>query len=194
MAVSISQVTIEHHVAAIGIAEAAPRISWRFEGNATNWEQSAFDIEVLRADGPSTVHSANSSQSLLVPWPDEPLGSAEQAKVRARAHGRCSQSTPWSDWVTVETGLLSDDDWAGAAPIVANRETETGEPKRPIYFRKEFSLNDINSARLYITALGIYEAEINGQRVGDHVLAPGWQSFHHRHVYDTYDVTKLLTP
>ncbi|KAI9148112.1 Alpha-L-rhamnosidase [Paramyrothecium foliicola] len=192
MAVSISQVTFEHHVAALGIAETSPRISWRFEGNATNWEQSSFDIEVLRQGRSSVVHSVNSSQSLLVPWPDEPLGSAEQAQVRTRAHSGSCHSTPWSDWVTVETGLLSDDDWAEAAPIVADRETEIGEPKRPVYFRKEFSLKAIKSARLYITALGIYEAEINGQRVGDYVLAPGWQSYNYRHVYDTYDVTGML--
>ncbi|WKT51078.1 Bacterial alpha-L-rhamnosidase N-terminal [Fusarium oxysporum f. sp. vasinfectum] len=39
-------------------------------------------------------------------------------------------------------------------------------------------------ARLYITALGLYGAEINGERVEDHVLAPGFQSFKHLHVYD----------
>ncbi|KAL9562470.1 hypothetical protein ACKAV7_013553 [Fusarium commune] len=50
----------------------------------------------------------------------------------------------------------------------------------------------IQKARLYITSLGLYEAEINGKRVGDHVLAPGFQPFKHRHVYDTYDVTEAV--
>ncbi|KAJ6440548.1 Hybrid polyketide synthase/ nonribosomal peptide synthetase [Purpureocillium lavendulum] len=199
MAVSISQLSFEHHRVAIGIAETQPRISWRFTGQATNWEQASYDIEVARSGkatqhGATSSYSKKSSDSRYVPWPDAPLRTAERAKVRARAHGQRGQSsTPWSDWVAVEAGLLSTDDWAGASPIAADRETEVGGPKRPLYFRKDFpGGKDVESARLYITALGLYEAEINGKRVGDAVLAPGWQSFNYRHVYDTYDVTALV--
>lgn len=67
-------------------------------------------------------------------------------------------------------------------------------PKRPVHFRNDFNIPDnISTARLYITALSLYEAEINSQRVGDHVLAPGWQTYNYRHIYDTYDVTELIT-
>ena len=48
------------------------------------------------------------------------------------------------------------------------------------------------SAVLRITALGVYEAKLNGQRVGDFVLAPGWTSYEHRLQYQEYDVTGLL--
>src|SRR5207237_10146402 len=47
-------------------------------------------------------------------------------------------------------------------------------------------------ARLYVTALGVYEAYLNGVPVGDHVLAPGWTSYNHRLRYQTFDVTSLL--
>ncbi|PJF45361.1 MAG: alpha-L-rhamnosidase, partial [Candidatus Thermofonsia Clade 3 bacterium] len=53
---------------------------------------------------------------------------------------------------------------------------------------------EIHSARLYITALGLYEAEINGQTVGDHVFAPGWTVYDERLRYQTFDVTALLKP
>ena len=53
---------------------------------------------------------------------------------------------------------------------------------------------DVASARLYATAHGIYVAEINGRRVGDDALAPGWTSYHRRLRYQTYDVTGLLRP
>ncbi|KAK7746615.1 hypothetical protein SLS62_009336 [Diatrype stigma] len=195
MAVSISQVTFEHHRQALGIGETKPRISWRFAGNATEWEQSAYELEVVRGTGNNThIYAQNSSESVLVPWPEAALGTAEQASVRARAHGGAGQaSTPWSDWVTVETGLLSTEDWSGAVPIAADNGTEPTGPKRPTLFRKAFGVgSEVASARLYITALGLYEAEINGNRVGDHVLSPGWQSYNHRHVYDTYDVTDLV--
>ncbi|KAI0513298.1 extracellular glycosyl hydrolase family 78 protein [Xylaria bambusicola] len=193
MAVSISQVSFEHHRVALGIGEASPRISWRFEGDAGNWTQSGYSIEVSR-QGTSDVFNFTSSDSVLVDWPTVALTSAESAIVRVRSYGGDSGiDTDWSDPVSVETGLLSDEDWAGAQMIAADKPTEQGSPHQPILFRKDFSLDgNITSARLYITAEGVYEAFINGQRVGDAVLAPGWQSYQHRLVYDTYDVTNLL--
>ncbi|KAB5559706.1 bacterial alpha-L-rhamnosidase-domain-containing protein [Coniochaeta sp. 2T2.1] len=195
MSVSIDRLTFEHHRFPIGIAESKPRISWKFDGDASEWRQSGYDIEVMRGpeSGRVDTFSVNSDQSLLVPWPDSPLAEAEAASVRVRAHGLDGQpSTPWSEWTTVETGLL-DSSWEGVLPITCSAPTDVDLPKPPLYFRKSFSVPpNTASARLYITALGIYEAELNGKRVGDHVLAPGWQSYHFRHVYDTYDVTELL--
>lgn len=193
MSVSISQLSLEHHRSALGIAETEPRISWRFAGDAADWEQSSYDIEIARG-GSTASYSGDSSDSLYISWPEDALASRERAEVRARAHGQEGQeSTPWSDWVSVETGLLAEEDWQGALPIAADRETESGEPKRPVNFRKGFSVDGaVESARLYITALGMYEAEINGERIGDLVLAPGWQSYTSRHIYDTYDVTGLV--
>ena len=50
----------------------------------------------------------------------------------------------------------------------------------------------VKSARLYATALGAYEMFINGQRVGDQVLAPGWTDYRERVIYQTYDVTEQV--
>lgn len=197
MALSISQLYFEHHTTALGIGETEPRISWRFEGEVVDWEQSAYDLEIQRpGDDIPNVFRVNSSDSVLVPWPDAPLESGEEATVRLRAYGQGDQpGSPWSDAVTVEPGLLGPEDWQDALTIAADRDTEEDQPHQPILFRKEFPVDDsISSARLYITALGLYEAEINGQRVGDLVMAPGWQSYEYRHEYNTYDVTDLLEP
>lgn len=60
-------------------------------------------------------------------------------------------------------------------------------------FEKEFKLEgEVEKAVLSITCLGVYEAVLNGKRVGDFVLAPGWTSYHHRLQYQDYDVTELL--
>lgn len=200
MDVAISTVSFEHHREPLGIAEARPRISWRFEGTATNWSQSGYDLEITRGpDGvPKLYNTDDTNENVLVPWPDESLSSAESALVRVRSRGQSAQSektwTEWSDYFPVETGLLSNEDWAGAVPIAADRTTETDTAKRPVLFRKTFNLDaDPKSARLYITALGLYIAELNGNRVGDHQLAPGYMSYQFRHTYDTYDVTKLIT-
>lgn len=193
MSISLAPVTFEHHRPAFGIAETKPRISYRFEGTAVNWTQSGVDIEITQ-DGTPKVYNVKSPDSVLISWPGPELKSKESATVRARAYG--SDGQPSSDWSmpsTVETGLLTTDDWQGALPIAADRATETNSTKRPIMFRKDFNIStEVGKARLYITALGLYVAEINGKRVGDHVLAPGWQSYSYRHVYDTYDVTDLL--
>ncbi len=61
--------------------------------------------------------------------------------------------------------------------------------------RKEFALDgEIASARIYATALGLYEISLNGAPVGDAVLTPGWTSYHKRLLYQTYDVTGMLVP
>ena len=63
------------------------------------------------------------------------------------------------------------------------------------YLRKSFALSSpVQRAVLYVTALGLYEVHINGQRVGDHVLAPDWTDYRKRVRYQAYDVTGLLKP
>lgn len=65
ISVSISSVSFEHHHQAFGIGEASPRISWRFEGAAVDWEQTGYEIEITR-DGVPRIFGANSSASTLV--------------------------------------------------------------------------------------------------------------------------------
>ena len=74
-----------------------------------------------------------------------------------------------------------------------DEDTTTSQPCP--HLRREFDiLGDVASARLWITALGVYRAEINGQRVSGDVLRPGWTSYRHRLCYQTYDVTSLVQP
>ena len=73
--------------------------------------------------------------------------------------------------------------------ITVSRDTDSICP----VFRKMFAVEKaMKKAEMEITALGIYEAEINGQRVSNFVLAPGWTSYDHRLQVQTYDVTALL--
>jgi alpha-L-rhamnosidase len=83
---------------------------------------------------------------------------------------------------------LSQASWI-SSPLSGGADSSTPAP----YFRKTFqAARPLAGARLHITALGLYEAEINGQRVGDHVFAPGWTDYHTRVAVQTYDVTSLL--
>jgi alpha-L-rhamnosidase len=77
-----------------------------------------------------------------------------------------------------------------AAALVPSANPTIG-PGR--YLRKNFTLKGpVAKARLYATALGVYEASINGKRVGEDQLAPGWTDYFKRVMVQTYDVTPLL--
>ncbi|WP_284763187.1 alpha-L-rhamnosidase [Arthrobacter sp. efr-133-R2A-63] len=76
------------------------------------------------------------------------------------------------------------------APLPHSDTTDRSE--RAPLFRRDFTASSPRRAVLHVTALGFVEAYLNGHRVGDEVLAPGWTSYRHRLNYSTYDVTDLL--
>ncbi|KAH6689491.1 bacterial alpha-L-rhamnosidase-domain-containing protein [Plectosphaerella plurivora] len=210
MVVQIERVQVEHHQTPLGIGEATPRLSWRFRDDegVAGWMQSSYQIEITRLESiERELYTVSSSQSLLVPWPSQPLKTGQGASVRVRASRTTlsadtpdasesdSNITKWSPPVTVEAGLLSRSDWS-CSLISSPEKIDSTKPKQPVLFRREFRLDgeNITKARLYITAHGVYEAHINGKRVGDHLLAPGWTSYKHRLSYQTFDVTSLVTP
>ncbi|MEU5046702.1 family 78 glycoside hydrolase catalytic domain [Streptomyces griseorubiginosus] len=178
--------TAEHHREPFGIGESSPRLSWKTTAPA-GWTQHAYQIEATRADGTYRTDWVTSPDSVLVPWPLPPLSSREACAIRVRVRGADQVAGDWSPPLHIETGLLAPGGWTARA--VSPR----GSDRRPPLLRKEFTAAaDIERARLYVTAHGLYEIEINGRRVGDQALAPGWTSYHHRLRYQTHDVTEHL--
>lgn len=159
--------------------------------------QAEYEIEVNRLSS-KDVKSVRvvSAESHLVPWPfpNDPLRSRERCSVRVRAWGKTRlYPFAWSDSAFLEIGLLQRTDWTSKLISAPWAEENPDEPQPEDLFRKGFSLQPKpRSARLYITSLGVYEAQINGKRVGDYFLAPGWTSYHGQLQYQTYDVTSLL--
>jgi len=100
----------------------------------------------------------------------------------------------WSDPVGLEAGLLAEADWS--ARWIGVAEDQRPEPGwRPAYWlRTVFDVPPLTAARLYITALGLYQAFLDGRRVGDAELAPGYTQYRARVQYQAYDVTGLLRP
>jgi len=172
------------HGPALGIGTPAPRLSWQVPQADLNYRQSAYEIEVVRA-GTETV-LVESADQILVPWPVAPLASRESARVRVRVRGG-AQWSGWSEPATVEVGLLEPAQWS--ARFVTPGDT-TNAPILTGRFRVP---EQVVKARLYATAHGVYRAELNGRRVGDQELAPGWTAYQHRLRYQTYDVTDLVT-
>ncbi|MFJ9411179.1 family 78 glycoside hydrolase catalytic domain [Streptomyces sp. NPDC101393] len=86
--------------------------------------------------------------------------------------------------------------WTAQVITPAWREEPPVAPGRPAaLLRAEFTASSpVRRAELRATALGVYEMHLNGAVVGDHVLAPGWTSYHHRHRYQSFDVTPWVRP
>lgn len=124
-----------------------------------------------------------------MPWPTSPLSSREVVYVKVCATGQDSSRTNWASLV-IEAALLERSDWV--ARLISGPVQNRDEPKRPFRVRKSFSCSKGGPARLYATAHGIYQVEINGKVVGDELLAPGWQSYDHRLHYQTFDVSSYL--
>ena len=182
-------VRVEHLVDALGIGTASPRLSWRVESSCQNWRQTAYEIE---ADGCGGTGRVESDQSVLVAWPFAPLASRERVSLRVRVWDHEGVASEWSDPLTLEAGLLTPDEWS-ARFVTPAWDEDPGQVHAAPFVRRSFTLRpDIRSARLYVTALGLYEAQLNGQVVGDHVLAPGWTVYDERLRYHTFDVTALV--
>ena len=131
--------------------------------------------------------------SAIEPCPlGRPLLSRQRVSVRIQGESNKGETTPWSEPSILEIGLLNSSDWT--AKRIAGPDTRDPTRSHPEQlFRRPFSIDrSTASARLYITAQGVYEAEINGMRVGDYFLAPGFTEYNDRLQYQTYDVTKLL--
>lgn len=189
--VRVSTLSFDHLVNALGIGNPLPRLSWKVKA-PVGWHQAAYEVELLAANAPQ-VHRAVGSDQVLVPWPFAPLTSRQRVEVRVRVQGEDGEWSPWGDWTKAETGLLAASDWV-AAPVGGPWNDDPESLRRPSLVRREFTLNTpIASARLYASAHGLYEAEINGHRVGDDALSPGWTAYGQRLRYYTYDVTHLVT-
>ncbi len=204
----------EYRVAPLGIDERSPRLSWTLESEGRNQRQSAYSIlvagseEDLEAEGNLLWDSGRveSGRTIGVEYEGEALGSGAQCVWKVRVWDGAGNPSPYVGPAVFEIGLLEKSDWkgtwisAGKGPA-GDMEPPSGEEYDDLanglspspYLRKEFLLDKpVRRARLYATARGVYELYINGNRVGNDVLAPGWTDYDRRLQYQTYDVTPLL--
>ena len=204
----------EYRVDPLGIDEGAPRLSWALESGGRGQVQSAYRILVARSEEELEAEESllwdsdriESGRSVGIEYEGEALRSGSRCVWKVRVWDGAGDPSPYSGPAVFEMGLLEKSQWRGAWISLGKNPDEDFEPPTgdeyddlanglalSPYLRKEFPLDGpVRRARLYATARGVYELHLNGSRVGDDVLAPGWTDYDRRVQYQTYDVTPLL--
>ncbi|WP_045234837.1 alpha-L-rhamnosidase [Deinococcus pimensis] len=190
----------EHLEDPLGIGTPIPRLTWALQGDGTDRSQRAY--RVLCASQPDLLDAhhgdlwdsgrVESREQLLIPYAGAPLRSRQTCFWKVITWDEQDTMGPWSETASWETGLLLASDWQ-AVWIEHDVWTESDTPAPCPLVRRAFTLPAPPvRARLYVSALGLYEAHLNGRRVGDRLLTPGWTDYHTRVPYQTYDVTAHL--
>ncbi len=189
----------------LGIDCANPRLGWVLESDIRSQEQSAY--RVIVASTRKNIQACkgdlwdsgkiDSDQSVQVVYQGQPLQAGIRCYWKVRVWDKNGIISNWSESAWWETALLSAKDWKGKwindGKIDSDKDEDLYKEEPAPLFRKEFQLlKPIRQARLYISGLGYYEAFLNGQRVGDHLLDPAWTMYSKRVFYSTYDVTDQL--
>ena len=190
--VTVSNLLTENQINPVSIDIVQPRFSWQLKGGKRNIQQTAFEIKVLQKN--TAVWSSGkvaSAQSVLLPYAGTALQSGRQYSWQVKVWDNNGKASLWSTAAFFKMGMLNAADWKAKWLEAGFAEDSINRPAQ--YFRKPFDVNKkIQSAYAYITAHGMYEAQINGKRVGDYYLTPGWTSYNNRLQYQVYDVTSLL--
>jgi alpha-L-rhamnosidase len=188
----------EYKINPLGIDAAAPRLSWKLSSTLRNVMQASYQLRVAKdsaalVTGTTLVwdtgdHKGDDAVSL--PYAGATLESSTRYYWQVKVKDNQGNESPWSAVNFWQTGLMTAADWQAKWITTSLADTAAGPSPT---FRKVFSTKKtISSATLYATAHGVYEAMINGKRVGKDYFAPGWTTYHKRLLYQSYDVTDLM--
>ncbi len=176
----------------VGIGEQKPRFSWQSLSDKKGARQTAYELQVMQ--GKKLLWSTgkvNSDQSLYIVYAGPALQSSTRYQWQVRVWDEDAKASAWSLPASFVTGMLDPAGWK--AKWIEASFAEDPQQRPAQYFRTGFNLiKKITSALIYLTAHGMYEAKLNGKRIGDAYLAPGWTSYATRLQYQVYDVKDLL--
>lgn len=184
----------------LGVDARQPRLSWRLPADETTERgqaQTAFQVLVASSEGLLNLDRADlwdsgkvvSSQCVLLEYSGRPLVSRQECWWKVRIWDERDHPSSWSAPRTWTMGLLRPEDWAPARWIDSGPAETSALP----LFRREFDVaKPIRRATVFVCGLGHYELHLNGQRVGDRVIDPGWTDYRETCLYSTYDVTSQM--
>ncbi len=196
---AVYDLQVEHRKNPIGLDIPQPKFSWKLKSDRRNTMQSAYEIKIASNErdlkrGKNLSWSSRkvtSDQSVYIKYQGSSLKPDTKYYWQVRTWDDKNKASKWSEVALWHTAYFETSSWQ-AQWISPGYEEDTILRPSP-YFRKQFSANKtIAQATAYITSHGIYEAFINGKRLGDAYLTPGWTSYNKRLQYQVYDVTQHL--
>lgn len=180
----------------LGVDVKCPNLSWKLRSSERDQHQAAYQILVASSAGNLDKDKGDlwdskrvtSNETLRISYRGRSLDSSQQVFWKVRVWDKYGNASAWSHPASWTMGLLKNKDWK-AEWITAER---TDEDPLPI-FRKPIKLDKpVEKAVIHICGLGHYELSINGRRVGDYQMDPGWTNYRETCLYSTYDVTTML--
>jgi hypothetical protein len=181
--------------APLGIHPTKPKLSWRLSSDRRGDSQTAYQIQAassLAGLGGAGLWDSGKVASTrpYADWGGVALGSRKQVFWRARVWDSQGAETPWTEPTTFELGFLNPTDWS--ANWITNLLYKTGTNSLPM-FAKDFKIDcAVDKARLYITGLGVFRGELNGEPVTDELMGPGYTTINRTLHYRVHDVTNLM--
>jgi len=154
-------------------------------------EQTAYRLEVKAGQGIWDSGWVESGQSTFVPYGGQPFASRERVEWRVNFRDAMGKDSGWSKPAHFELGLLSTNDWR--AQWIRPQEGGGTNGESAAWLRRSFAVEKkIARARIYVTARGLFELNLNGGRVGQDHFANGFTDYNKRIDTLTYDVTDRL--
>lgn len=194
LAYEVTNLRCEYSENPYGVDVSQPALSWQLESSERGVSQAAWEIEVASTvekliSGRADVWRSgrvNEDRTRFVRYDGRPLGSSEQVFWRVRSWRTDGTMSPWSDVASWTMGQLSAADWDAAW-------IEAGEEAPSVLLRQVFDVDSpLKRALVHVSGLGHYELHINGQKVGEDKLSPGWTDYEETTLYDTRDVTAFI--
>jgi alpha-L-rhamnosidase len=192
----------------VGIDVNDPRLGWISKAGSEErgQYQTAFQIQVasskqlLEAGKPDFWDSGikDGSQSNNVHYSGNKLTPDTRYYWRVKVWDKNHIASQWSQLVFWEMGLLADADWKGKwigdiNPLSSDEKKLYEDNPAPL-FRRDFKApKSVKKAVMHVSGIGYYESYINGKKVGNQLLDPGWTDYSKRILYSTYDVTSYIT-
>ena len=187
---TIRDIRTEYRKNPLGMDDVHPRFSYKLEGDSTG--QSARRILVKSEHGETVWDSGTvkSKSTVQIEYSGDGLKPFTRYFITVTSidESGCAFASSGDDFF--ETGFLGS---AWTAKWIRGRHGAAvmGSTHN---FRKEFEARgSIAKARLYVSALGLYEAFLNGRRVSDNIFTPGWTDYYNRVQYQAYDVTEMIS-
>jgi alpha-L-rhamnosidase len=212
----VMELTCQYRVNPLGIQTLTPSLSWKLQSKAHNVVQEAYQI--LVADNLNDLEKnvgniwnskkVTTRQSIHINYQGKTLQAAKSYYWKVKVWDN-HQNIKWSTSARWQMALLNPSDWKGAKWIAyekiadSNVNIQPTDGKKDAFkennvlpmFRKSFSITKpIRKATLFISGLGHFEASLNGNKIGDHFLDPGWTKYDKEALYIAFDLTENLIP